>query len=187
MPYLIWSHLLRTMACVLCHKPTVARKKSVLHPESSNNTEQGQFFVKFVSPEYQWPVGQDKLYWYLCMSSCKAKLQQGADKAADLTKVVNDLRAQHVGPNQSTSPVIEILPVPAEERSPPTNRVDRLDDADPQVHQSHLGKRKVPCELPSTPGIPKIVGDAHDSTSRKWLCYGTHQQVLQWEQHHQVW
>ena len=128
--------------------------------------------MKFVSPGYQWPTGQEKLY--LCMSPCKAKLQQGADKAADLTKIVNDLRAQHAGLNQSTSPVIEIS---AEELPPPSDRIDSLDDADlHQTHQSRLGKRKVPCELPYTPEvskIPKIVGDAQGSMTRKRLSYGT--------------
>ena len=100
-------------------------------------------------------MGHERLY--LCRSSCKAKIQQGADKAADSTKIVNDLRAKHL--NQPTSVRIEILPAPAKDPPP----IDSLDLVEPQTRQSQLGKRKVPCELPSTPEvskIPKIVGDA---------------------------
>ena len=123
--------------------------------------------MNFVTPGYQWPMGQERLY--LCRSSCKAKIQQGADKAADLTKMVNDLRAEHF--NQPTSVRIEILPAPAKD-SPP---IDSLDLAEPQTRQSQLGRRKVPCELPSTPEvrIPKIVGDAQ-GVSKKDCLMGPH-------------
>ena len=55
-----------TMACVLCHKPSFAGQRSVLHPESFNNKEQRGFFAKFVSPGYKWPEGLYRsLYFHL--------------------------------------------------------------------------------------------------------------------------
>ena len=110
------------------------------------------------------------------LSPCKAKIQQGADKAAELTKIVNDLRTQHV--NQSIPPGINIqcnvtiLPVSTEEPLP-SNQIDSLGDSNPQ---SRLGKRKVPSELPCTPEVskmPKIIGDVQEGTLRKRLSYET--------------
>ena len=37
------------MACVLCHKPSFAGHRCVLHPESFNNKEQRGFFATFVN------------------------------------------------------------------------------------------------------------------------------------------
>ena len=47
---------------------------------------------------------------YLCRHSCHAKIQQGVARAADPTKLVNDLRAQF---NQFTSTLTEIEIRPA--------------------------------------------------------------------------
>ena len=61
------------------------------------------FFTKFVSTGYKWPEGLDTLY--LCGRSCHAKIRQGIARAADLTKLVNDLWGQF---NQFTSTLTEI-------------------------------------------------------------------------------
>ena len=61
------------------------------------------------------------------------------------------------------------IKVSAKEPSP-SNQIDNLDGADPQMHQSQLGNRKVPCELPCTPRVgkmPKIVGDAQKKDVQK--------------------
>ena len=181
---LIWTPLsiaIGMMACeicVLCHKPTAAGLRSILHPKSQNNTEQRRFFVNFVSPGYQWPVGQGGPTLYVCRRTCQIKLQQGVIKAADLKKIVNELRIQHT-PNQSTLSQGEIyVIIPGEE--PPcetlVSGMDDLDRANLQTHQSLLGKRKVPCELPCTPEInkmPKIVTDPQVGMSRRRLLYVT--------------
>lgn len=86
---------------------TTKYTRSVLHPESASNTEQRRYFVSFVSPGYKWPVGQDGPNPYVCRRSCQAKIQQGIVKAADLKKIVNELRDLHI--NESTSPQIEII------------------------------------------------------------------------------
>ena len=55
-PILCTCRAVGTMACeicVLCHKPTAAGLRSVLHPESRSNNELRRFFVNFVSPGYQ--------------------------------------------------------------------------------------------------------------------------------------
>ena len=49
-----------------------------------------------------WPEGLDTLY--LCRHSCHAKIRQRIARAADLTKLVNDLRGQF---NQFTSTLTE--------------------------------------------------------------------------------
>ena len=96
------------MACVLCHKTSFAGQRCVSHPESFKNKEQHGYLAKFVSPGYKWPEGLDTLY--LCRHSCHAKIRQGIARAADLTKIVNDLRAKF---NQFTSILTEIEIRPA--------------------------------------------------------------------------
>ena len=115
--------------CVLCHKPTAAGLRSVLHPESRSNNEQRQFFVNFVSPGYQWPVGQGGPTLYMCRRTCQAKLQQGVVKANDLKKIVNELRIQHT-PNQSTSPQVEIQIIIPGEQPPSEALVSGMDNSD---------------------------------------------------------
>ena len=61
-----------------------------------------------MSTGYKWPEGLDTLY--LCRRSCHAKIRQGIARAADLTKLVNDLRGQF---NQFTSTLTEIEIRPA--------------------------------------------------------------------------
>ena len=165
--------------CVLCHKPTAAGLRSVLHPESRSNNEQRQFFVNFVSPGYQWPVGQGGPTLYMCRRTCQAKLQQGVVKANDLKKIVNELRIQHA-PNQSTSPQVEIQNITPGEQPPSEALISGMDNLDHDnlqpMHQSLVGKRKVLCELPCTPEInkmPKIITDPQEGMSRKKLSYGT--------------
>jgi hypothetical protein len=84
------SCIMACEVCVLCHKPTAAGLRSILHRESQNNTEQQRFFVNFVSPGYEWPVGQGGPTLYVYRRTCQAKLQQGVVKAADLKKIVNE-------------------------------------------------------------------------------------------------
>lgn len=116
-------------------------------------------------------MGQGGPTLYVYRRTCQAKLQQGVIEAADLKKIVNELRIQHA-PNQSTLSQAEIhIIIPGEE--PPcetlVSGMDDLDHANLQTHQSLLGKRKVPCELPCTPEInkmPKIVTDPQEGMSR---------------------
>ena len=96
------------MACVLCHKTSFAGQRCVSHPESFKNKEQRGYLAKFVSPGYKWPEELDTLY--LCRHSCHAKIRQRIARAADLTKIVNDLRAKF---NQFTSILTEIEIRPA--------------------------------------------------------------------------
>ena len=165
--------------CVLCHKPTAAGLRSVLHPESRSNNELRRFFVNFVSPGYQWPMAQGGPTLYVCRRTCQAKLQQGVAKANDLKKIVNELRIQHT-PNQSTSSQAEIQIIIPREQQPSealVSEIDNLNHGNLQpTHQSLLGKRKAPCELPCTPEvnkIPKIITDPQEGMSRRKLTYGT--------------
>ena len=164
------------MACILCYKPSFAGQRSVLHPESFNNKEQRGFFAKFVSPGYKWPEGLDTLY--LCRRSCHAKIRQGIARAADLTKLVNDLRAQF---NKFTSTLTEIeirtaaMEVPGAVTPPSYKTQSNEDGINLQTRKSQLGKRNVPCKLPSTPKVRKVprVTDAQEGASRRTLLYET--------------
>ena len=166
--------------CLLCHKPTAAGLRSVIHPESTSNAEQRRFFVNFVSQGYQWPVGRDGPSLYMCRRSCQAKIQQGVAKAADLKKIVNELRVQHIAQLTSSQVDIHVKPEdpPCETPSSLISGMDDSDDINLQTHRSQLGKRKVhvPYEVRFTPEIskiPKIVTDTQEGMSRRRLSYGT--------------
>ena len=124
-----------------------------------------------MSPGYQWPVGLDGPTLYVCRRTCQAKLQQGVAKANDLKKmIVNKLLIQHT-PNQPTSSQAEIqIIIPGEQQPSEAliSEMDHLDHGNLQpMHQSLLGKRKVPCELPCAPEvnkIPKIITDLQEGS-----------------------
>ena len=54
----IYNCMSAAMACILCHKPSFAGHRCVLHPESFNNKEQGEFFCYVCKS----PEGPDRLY-----------------------------------------------------------------------------------------------------------------------------
>lgn len=159
------------MACAVCHKPTTTGLRSVLHPVSRSNSDQRHFFLKFVSPGYQWP----DCTLYVCRSTCLSKLQQGVAKAADLRKIVNDLRVQHAPISSQAEIHMTMSEDPACETLVSDSGMDSADVAN-LTHQSQLGKRKVPCEPPYTPEInkmPKIITDGPERMPRRRLSYGT--------------
>lgn len=84
-------------------------------------------------------------------------------QAADLKKIVNELRDLHI--NESTSSQIKINVVPdVPPCEPPSGGlISGMEDSDDnqQTHHSCLGKRKVPCELLCTPDISKLAAKDH--------------------------
>ena len=102
-----------------------------------------------MSPGYKWPEGVDTLY--LCRHSSHAKIEEGIARAADLMKLVNDLRAQF---NQFTSTLTEIeirlaaMEVPGAVTPASDKTQSNEDGINLQMHKSQLGKRNVPCKLP---------------------------------------